>query len=391
MAALALAAYLAVAGWRAEHFRDGDFIQYWLAGRALLAGADVYDPLIWRSLHDAIGSAGSEVAPGFGFLYPLTTALYALPFALLPLPFAGPLWLVAQGTTAFVALAALGRRLFTWKPRRDLTLLLVLAAVIEPAYLIGNDGNIARFLVGIVGGALALLLGGRPFAAGMLLGLAGVKPQLFLLFVPLLVVFCPRAVRGRFVAGGLTTILASLFVTVAVRPGWITEWLGQVLGARGAYGRLNVWGLLGDGSAWLAVPVVIGALVAIVWWWRAARPSLAQSAGAALGLSLFFAPYAADYDLVVLLVGVPAVLATIAPFPAAWRAALIALLVVTSPLLTVLAAVGLIDQPALLVPGLALAALVVGTQLSASRLTRNADPSGPPRDPGLPGGSRSGA
>ena len=363
--AIALAAVLAANGWRAEHFRDGDFIQYWLAGRALLDGADVYDPVTWRGLHDAIGSAGEEVAQGFGFLYPLPVALYALPFALLPLPLAGPLWFVAQGTTAFVALAALGRRLFRWAPRRDLPLLLVLAALMEPAYLIGNDGNIARFLVGIVGGALALLLGGRPFAAGLVLGLATVKPQLLLLFVPLLVGFCPPALRSRFVAGGVATTLGSLLVTTALRPGWIAEWVGQAFQVRGAYGRLNIWSLLGGGSAWLAALLVVGAVLAILWWSRAARPSLAQSASAALGLSLVVAPYAADYDLAVLLVGVPAVLATIAPFPSALRVAFIVALVITSPVLTVLAAVGLIDQAALFIPGVALTALVVGTQLIA--------------------------
>ena len=363
-AAIALAAVLALAGWRAEHFRDGDFIQYWLAGRALLSGANVYDPLAWRGLHDAIGSAGSEIAPGSGFLYPLPVALYALPFALLPLALAGPLWFVAQGTTALVALIALGRRLFTRAPRRDLALLLGLAVVMEPVYVIGNDGNITRFMIGIVGGGLALLLSGRPFAAGLLLGLAGVKPQLVLVFIPLLLLFCPRPLRGRLVAGGLVTVTASVLATSALRPAWIGEWAAQALGVRGEYGRLNIWSLFG-GAPWLAALVVAGALVAIIWWWRLSRPDLARSASAALGLSVFAAPYAADYDLAVLLVGVPAVLATIAAFPAARRVALIAALVVTSPALAVLAAVGLIDQAALFIPPVALTALVVGTQLLA--------------------------
>lgn len=373
-AAVGLAAVLAATGWRAEHFRDGDFIQYWLAGRALLTGADMYDPTVWRGLHDAIGSAGSEVAPGLGFLYPLPVALYALPFALLPLSLAGPLWLVAQGMTALIALIALGRRLFTRAPRRDLVLLLGLAVVMEPVFVIGNDGNITRFMIGIVGGGLALLLSGRPFTAGLLLGLAGVKPQLVLAFVPLLVLFCPRVLRLRLVAGGLVTIVASALVTTAFRPAWIGEWVSQALGARGEYGRLNVWGLVPAGSAWLAWLIVSGALVAIIWWWRTFGPDLARSASAALGLSVFVAPYAADYDLAVLLVGVPAVLATIATFPSMWRAAFIAVLIVTSPALVLLAALGLVDQAALFIPPVALVALVIGTQLLGRRVgSPNAD------------------
>lgn len=364
-AAVGLAAFFAAAGWHAQQFQVGDFIQYWLAGRALLDGADVYDPVTWRALHAAIGSAGQEIAAGSGFLYPLPTALYAVPLALLPLPLAGPLYSAAQALTAFGGLAALGRRLFTFAPRRDLPLLLILAAVIEPEYLIGNDGNLARFLVGIVAGALALLLGGRPFAGGMLLGLATVKPHLFVLFAPVLILACPRPVRLRFVAGGLATVLGSVAVTTALRPAWIAEWVGQALGARGIYGPLNFWGLLAGGRAWVALLIVALALLAFAWWSRAARPSLAQSAAAALGLSLFFAPYTYDSDLAVLLVGVPVVLATIAPFPGPSRAAVIAVLVLTSPALVVLSAATTIPVTVLLIPDLALTGLVVGTQLLA--------------------------
>ena len=385
--AIGLAAVLALTGWRAEHFRDGDFIQYWLAGRALLQGVDPYDPVAWRAFHDAIGSRGYEIAPGLGLLYPLPVGLCALPIAVLPLAFAAPLWFVAEGLATAVVLFALGRRLLTQAPRRDLRLLFGLALVMEPSYVIGNDGNIARFLPAIAGGALALLLRDRPFAAGAVLALAGVKPQLFLLYVPVLIVVCPAARRRRFVAGLVAVGLAATAITLAFRPGWIGEWIGQALRAYGGYGTLNVWALLGSGP--LALIVVGTVLASAAWWWRAARPSLAQAATVALGLSLALGPYGSDYDLAVLLAGVPVVLATIAPFPIGWRLAGIGLLLVTSPMLQVVAAARPIDHALLLVPGFALAGLVIGTQLLACRLSRDDQP-GAPFDPGLPGGSRAG-
>lgn len=374
VASAALAVALAAIGWRAEHFRDGDFIQYWLAGRALIDGVDVYDPVAWRGVHDAIGSGGYEIAPGLGFLYPLPVALYALPFAVLPLPLAGPLWFVAQGATALLTLVALGRRLFTFAPVRDLILLIVLAVVMEPVYVIGNDGNMARFLVAIAGGALVLLLFDRPFAAGLVLGLAVVKPQLFLLYVPVLVICSPARLRGRLLAGGIVMTSFSALVTLALRPSWIAEWIGQAAQARGGYGRLNAWGLLAGELPWLPPVIVLATIVAFVWWWRRARPGLAQSAAAAIGLSLFIAPYSSEYDLAALLVGVPVVLATIARFRAPWRAAIVLVLVATSPVLTVGSAIGLVDPSALFIPQLALTALVVVTQLLARSCVAAAQP-----------------
>ena len=61
-------------------------------------------------------------------------------------------------------------------------------------------------------------------------------------------------------------------------------------------------------------------------------------------------------------------LATIAPWPPVWRAALVTALVATSPALALLAAIGLVDQAALFIPPIALAGFVVGTGLIGRRV-----------------------
>src|SRR5438067_2989521 len=173
----------AVIGWPGSLLVDHDFVQYWLAGRALLSGNDPYDPGVWRALHAQIGSNGSEIAPGAGFLYPALTAVAVIPFAVLPFPLAAAAWFVSLIVSAAAALIALAKRLFVARSRWDLAILLGFSAVIRPDYVLPIDGNITGFLVAIVGGSLGLLLDRRPLAAGALLGLGVIKPHLLLLFV----------------------------------------------------------------------------------------------------------------------------------------------------------------------------------------------------------------
>src|SRR5919204_159889 len=103
---------LAGTGWPASRYLHGDYIQYWLSSRALLDGWDPYNAATWRRMHDALGSAGYEIAPGSGFLYPLTTAVATLPLALTSVSLAAPLWFVTQAAALLLALRSLGRRIF---------------------------------------------------------------------------------------------------------------------------------------------------------------------------------------------------------------------------------------------------------------------------------------
>jgi len=367
MAAAIVVAVLAGVGWPASRYMNGDFIVYWLAGQALLQARDPYDPPTWRALYEEIGSRG-EIVAGLGFLYPLTTAVVALPFALLPVAVAAPAWFVSQGLSAVGGLAALGRQLFRQAPGRDLALLAVLALAIEPVFVTAGEGNIARFLPGVVSGGLALLVAGQPLAAGAVLSLAIVKPQLFLFFAPALVVSCASESRRRLFAGGLMMAGVLGVVSVVLQPSWIGEWLAQSRLVFGAYGETSLWGILGADRRAVGWAIVLCAAVAYFWWRHASRPSLPVAAAAALGLSVFVAPYAHEYDEAVLLAGVPVLLARIATLSRAARLGFIIVLVVTSPALVLLSAAGLIPPgPELLIPGPALCVLVVVADRIAPR------------------------
>ena len=333
LAILATAALLAVAafaviGWPASLFVDHDFVQYWLAGRALLAGQDPYDPALWRALHEQVRSNGSEIAPGAGFLYPVLTAVAVVPFSVLPFSLAAGAWFVALIASAVAGIVALGTRLYVARPRWDLAVLLSFAAVIRPDFVLPIDGNITGFLVGIVGGSIALLLDRRPFAAGALLGLGVVKPHLLLVFVPALFLFVASRDRPRLVGGAAATVGALLATSLALAPRWIGEWSAEAERI-GTYARTNVWGVAPPEIAW---PIAAGLVAVLIAWWRLAHPSLPVASGSALSVSLLLAPYAFMIDQAVLLVGVAAFVGLVqhlAPVPR--NALLLALVAVASP------------------------------------------------------------
>lgn len=326
--AVATAAVLSASGYPADRYRHNDFMGFWAGSRALLDGIDPYDPAAWVALHERVGSHGlSIVPPRTGYGYPLVTAVVFLPFALLPVEVAAPLWLVAQAVVALAATIALASVLFRATLRRDLPLLLALGGTSQPAWVLAEGGNIGGFLLAAAAGATSLLVAGRPFAAGVVAGLLVVKPHLFAIAIPLVLLSLPRTAALRMLAGGGLTALALLAVSLAVRPGWVAEWLVPVERLHAApVSRADVFGLFPPGAqalAWIAAAFLVAG--ALLWLRRGRSPAVVV--GVALPISLFTAPYAWSYDDLVMLVSVSVVLASIAPLPTRDRTPVLAFLV----------------------------------------------------------------
>ena len=239
----------------------------------------------------------------------------------------------------------------------------------QPTFILSGDGNITHYLVGIVGGSLALLLAGRSAASRLLLGLGIVKPHLLLLYVPALVLFAPRRDRLRLVVGGALSSGALLGVSVVLRPEWIGEWTAQTIHLPSyVYGSATLWAIVPGELHWIAVALALAAIATLVVWQRRAHPPLEVSAGAALSLSLFLAPYAYTGDQAVLLVGVAAFIALVAELRPRTRAVLLVALVATSSAWFLPWAAGLVPAGLeLVLPAPALCVLLVFAHLFVSR------------------------
>lgn len=306
-----LVTLLTAIGWPARTYRHFDFIGLWLGGRALLEGIDLYDPAAWLALYLREGSEGYALLPGGGYGYPLTTAVLAIPFALFPLSLAAPLWLVAQMTLSGAALWALMKALVPHTIRRDAPLLFALMFAAQPLWVTAYSGNVGGFLLAIVAACLALLLNGRTFAAGAVLGLLVMKPHLFLWAIPILLLASPqrRAIAGGALLSGSTLVGASFLL----RPDWPSGWMATAFRLQGLnVSRANAWGLAPDDARWLGwIPVLLVLAAFAAWWWRG-RPTLAELWSGALAFSLFASPYTWSYDQSVLVTAVAVVVGAVA-------------------------------------------------------------------------------
>lgn len=313
--ALALAssvALLAALGWPASTYRDNDFFQFWAAPHALLEGASPYDIEWWRDFrerHPSRDLARSPL-PGTASPYPLWTHALLVPLALLPFELAAPVWLVAQVAAIALGIAVLRRTVLRIAPRRDGVLLAGLALAFEPAWLTVGGGNASGFLFAIAACALGAAHSGRATGSGAIAAFAAAKPQGFLLALPALLAGLRRG-RGAFVAGSAIVLVALVAISLALRPGWVGEWVGNATALQLSTGS-NATGWTLDRAValgpWLPA-LAVGALV-VAWlaWARARRPDLALLYGSGLAVSIFAAPHGWSYDQMLLLVTAAAIL-----------------------------------------------------------------------------------
>ncbi len=274
-----------------------DFIAFWSAAKLTLAGhpALVFDEAALSAVQHAAAAFRPDIV--FPWHYPPPFLLAVLPLGFLPYPAALALFVLA--TAALYA--ALARCVLS-----DRRAWIVTAAT--PAALINLlDGQNAFLTVALAGFAL-LWLDRRPWLAGVLIGLAALKPHLAVLF-PLALL---AEGRWRSLAAAAATGVALAGASLAVF-GWETLAaflhhlpLTQDMAASGAV----PWGTMPSayvfalslGVSTTAANVLQGlvALFAAVCVWRAWRRRSAPfeaKAAVLLTASLLVSPYLFYYDL----------------------------------------------------------------------------------------------
>lgn len=229
---------------------------------------------------------GSATRPGV----PVIDAWAALPFALLP-PWPGYILWAACGAALFLLtwwLAAPG------KGAVKLAHLLLLVAIFPPAFSI-QLGQIVPFALFPVALSWWLLRRDRPVAAGLVLSLVALKPQIGFL-VPLALLFCaPRRAFGAWLLATAALALASI-VVVGAAGTW--DLLRIMAGAVGDRGGLAL-GLTAGPAGYLLSAAAAAAALLAAWRWRRQGPEVPFAA--ALAGSLLAAPYIHNPDLAALL------------------------------------------------------------------------------------------
>ena len=289
-----------------ERNLPADFSVFWAAAQlALQAPALIYnDVAVTLKQADAIGGVVG-IRP---WAYPPTALLPLLPFGALP---------YAAALILFVT-ASLGLFLLATRPLFERRKLLALGLIIlsQPVIFAALNGQMV-FVVGALVISALIWLPTAPVRAGILLGIAAaIKPQL-LVFAPLALLACReyRALGASLCAGG-----GMVLISLLLGPERWIEWLAALARFRDTVESLDIlyrnvtptgmlWFLGATGPAqWianLAFSLVGGWIV-----WRVFRQSIDVPTRllAMVGGALFAAPYAMNYDLVLL---VPAAVAFI--------------------------------------------------------------------------------
>lgn len=316
--AVTFVAYAWTIDWRGAIPRDGttlavgrDFLNFWMYGRAAVSAdpGRFYDLAVY---HQAIRDLLGMELSGQNWSYPPSVMWLAAPFGQLNYLAALVCWtLTGVGVFAIVA----RKHVPDWR--------ILIPVVLSPAALFCLISGQSAFLTTAMMIAIFALLDRRPVAAGVLIGLLTVKPQLGILFPFMLIasgrwrVFFAAAVTALVLAGVTAAMFGPQVWIAFVSKGLPVQ--GLVLSdpdriATPFYPTIfmNLRGLDLSAAAAMSVQSMFSAFAigAVIWAFRFRR-----SADPPLMLALFLAcsatasPYLLAYDLLPLTFAAVALLA----------------------------------------------------------------------------------
>lgn len=210
---------------------SNDLYSRWSGARALfLEGRDPYSSDVTQSIQ--LGMLGRLSAPEedqVAFAYPLYAAFLMLPLVALPYAQAQALWMAAL-VLAVVGGVLILSRLSRVSMTPALVLLIAFGALFyypsARAIILGQFAIVSFLCLTLAAWAIQER---QDLAAGVLLALATVKPQLASLLVPFVLAWALKHRRWRLVGGAASTLLALVVLACFWIPTWPLEfWQGMV-------------------------------------------------------------------------------------------------------------------------------------------------------------------
>jgi len=326
-----------------ERSRGDDFFQFWAAGKALLHGDDPYDPQTWRGIYEREGRWRWQTDQPV-FLYPLWTAFPFVLLATLPTFWAALLW-AAINQLFLVLSAMLVIKGLDWNNYKQwLLLIMALLITFEPLSLTILFGQLGILLLVLICGIFYLVSHGRHAIAGVLLGLTLIKPQLFILVIPVLLLVMLLERRWSFIASFAITVMGLVISSWLLVPQWPIRWQGNPVETANVRLTISptIWGFSHtvvtglERADWWALTTLPACLVLIgvvsyLWFMRRnafrTGDQLAPLLSLTMIISLLISPYMLSYDFVLLLLPVMTCLWLIQPLPSLIRRALLASLI----------------------------------------------------------------
>lgn len=210
-----------------------DFMVRWVGTRYWLTkGISPYDQAVSSAAQEAI--YGRPANPQWGedlahFAYPLPVAMLLAPLGLLPFPLARAIWMTIL-LTSLLAIAVMGALIAKWKPGRSVAITLALFAVFwYPGFRAVILGQFAVVNAVFMIAALLAVQRERDRAAGILLGLSTLKPQMSVLLIPFVILWAIWAKRYSVIRWALGSVFVIYGASLILLPRWPSEWLSTLI------------------------------------------------------------------------------------------------------------------------------------------------------------------
>lgn len=253
-----------------------DLYSPWFGSRAALHHLDPYSAAVTTQIQRDM--YGHLLAPGDlhdpeAFVYPPWISFPLAPFTLLS-------WPTVEFLFAILAPLALFATVWTWMHLCRLRFdriptiaigLLILAS--WPAVWGCYQRQPSLFVMAAMAFAILLFRRGSDIAAGVLLSLASVKPQLVLLLGAWLFLIALRDRRWRFVAASFISLGALIGGASLAFPGSLPHWIHAAIAYTHAAGKVSLLThLLGPRLGLAADLALLASLCVLLWKLRASSP-----------------------------------------------------------------------------------------------------------------------
>ena len=291
-----------------------DLYPRWLGAKELLLrGRDPYSPEVTREIQQGYyGRPLDQARPGEpkdqqGFAYPVYVEFYLAPTIQLPFETVrrGFCWVMFALTVASVPLWL---RVLRWSPPQWTQASLIVFTVGSLSVMQGVKLQQMTLLVAaLVAVAMALLTSDRPIAAGIVLALATIKPQLVFLLLFWLMIWTLADWRRRY--RWAASFMGTMAILFAASEWYLPHWLYRFLQAIHRYQNYSDAVSILDKlltAPWGSLPraLAVAATVYLVWKNRriaAHGTTFAVMAALVLAVTVIVTPSFALYNQVILL------------------------------------------------------------------------------------------
>jgi hypothetical protein len=306
-----------------------DLYPRWVGARELLLhGRDPYSSEVTREIQTGYygrqidASRPNDPHDEQGFAYPVYVVFYLAPTIRLPFALVqrGFLWLMVLLTSASTLLWI---RVLRWSVSLWSQLSLVALTLGSLGVMQGlRIQQLSLLVAGLIALGIALLVSDYSVAAGVLLALATIKPQLVILLLVWLAIWSASDWRRRWrlVASFLATMTILTVASEWYLPHWIFRFWHAVQEYQRYTGTTSVLGVL-IGRSWSGVFELLTCVAFLGVCWRERRHSITSDAFAfsvslVLAATMLVAPTYAPYNQVFL---IPALLVLLKDRRAIWQ------------------------------------------------------------------------